>query len=437
MKLSLLITGQIRNADEFRALVREIDCVKNRFQRIVFSSWSDHIRLAQHLIFDENIESYIEFCDCGQLVPIVDTLHGRFKSFLAQHQQLALGLDILDDSSHVLRVRADFKSQVTGHFRQLIDILDAAWPPNASKCLILGAGGFVPCFIEDRILMLTPHAAEKLKNMPMAKLYNNDHYNIYPEYLIYSTILDWRSSGLQFLKHDHRFGNGPFHISEYDKVVFGNNYEFIVKEYIDRFENSFAFLGDAAAEVGIQALYSEMGLYAGYDSRDMATFKDRWQHKIREFYNGSITIDEFHDMHENHGFRGVEAEKQTLNMFKNEYMCQRYSNVVEWSGLGIDSIFYYEYLELLGCSLFLLGHADRARAVLEDVVDSDKAGLECYFYLVMILASAGDYVKLEKISRACLEKFPNEARVVEHIEGVWKSIGRTPSSDLPFPSANA
>ncbi|WP_166144757.1 hypothetical protein [Methylosinus sp. RM1] len=97
-----------------------------------------------------------------------------------------------------------------------------------------------------------------------------------------------------------------------------------------------------------------------------------------------------------------------------------------------DSIFYYEYLEIFGCSLYFLGRVDHARLILDEVVASGKAGQECFFYLVMIVASAGDYGRLEQISRLFLERFPNGTRVKEHIEGVWKSVDRTPPSDLKF-----
>lgn len=432
MKLSLLITGQIRNEAEFRILVREIDCIAHRFHKIVFSSWSDQLRLAQATVSDKKTGYHIEFCDCGHLLPLIDTLHGRFKSFLAQHQQLALGLDLFDADSHVLRIRADFKSQVTGHFRQFIDILDAAWRLDESKCLILGAAGFVPCFFEDRILMLTPSAAVKLKNMPMANIYKIDNYNIYPEYLIYSTIMDGYDLVEVFLRHDHRYIGNDCNISEYDRIAFGKNYEIFVEKYIERFEESFVFLGDAAFEVGMHELFSEIELYLGFDSRDKATFKDRWRTKVREFYNCSDRLDRAHPPEKSRGFDGIESEKQTLNMFKNEYVCQRFSNIVEWSGLSKESIFYYEYLEMVGCSLYFLGRADHARPILDEVVASGKAGQECFFYLVMIVASAGDYGRLEQISRLFLERFPNETRVIEHIEGVWKSVDRTPPSDLKF-----
>ncbi|WP_166144754.1 hypothetical protein [Methylosinus sp. RM1] len=222
---------------------------------------------------DNETGCHIEFCDCGWLLPLIDTLHGRFKSFLAQHQQLALGLDIFDADSHVLRIRADFKSQVTGHFRQFVEILDAAWRLDESKCLILGAAGFVPYFFEDRILMLTPSAAAKLKNMPMANIYKIDYYNIYPEYLIYSTMMGGYDLGDLFLRHDHSYVENACHISEYDRIAFGENYEIFVERYIERFEESFMFLGDAAFEVGMHELFSEIGLYLGFDSRDKATLK--------------------------------------------------------------------------------------------------------------------------------------------------------------------
>jgi len=232
-------------------LVKEVYDAAPRFEKIIFSSWSDHIKLAKDIVDEVGGVSLVEFCDCGQLLPLIDTLQGNFRSFLAQHQQVALGIDCFDLDSYVLRIRADFKAQVTGHFQQFVDVLDAAWRLDESKCLVLAAGGYVPCFFEDRILMLTPGAALKIKNLPMINLYYSDHHNMYPEYLIYSSIMRDCDYGGVFLNHDSRYRGDPLRITEYDRRAFGVDYETLVNDYIERFQKTFVFLADAAARAGV------------------------------------------------------------------------------------------------------------------------------------------------------------------------------------------
>ena len=176
----------------------------------------------------------------------------------------------------------------------------------------------------------------------------------------------------------------------------------------------------------VHPAFSELGLYVGFDSQDIATFKDRWRFKIREFYKSSDQLVALGDTRHADGFYGIEMEKQTLNLLRNEYHCQRFENVINSDHFPKQSIFYYDYLEILGCSLCLAGQAERALDVLEEAVAADKAGFEAYFYLVTMLASAGDFERLENISRVFLEKFPNEPRAIAHVDGVWKSLGRKP-----------
>ncbi|TRL33953.1 hypothetical protein FM996_10490 [Methylosinus sporium] len=419
MKLSLLMTGQIRDRRKFETIVDGVTAAKSCFDKIVFSSWSDHVSIAREVFSSRESAVEIDFCDSLQVLPLRAVINRDIMSFLAQHQQISFGVGRLDRDSYVIRIRSDAEFSSSSAFVELIELVKRCWaiPDYQQKSMVIGASFMIPYFFDDRILLLTPNAADCIRNVRLESLYSFDYYNLFPEYIIYSSVIEAGCTENLFCRHDHRYrmrdGNDRF--SDYDFCVFGSAYSNYVANYLDKTSSNVAFFRDAAINCGFVELFDQIFTKIGFDCVDWATFENNWmKHIDRYSAQYSIWIQRGGEL-SSASDAEVESQKQTFNFVYSEYANGKYDNVIRLSQAGRGSLFERNYAELEGASLFLLGHIEQATELLWQNFSDGHRGPEQMFYLVTGLAAAKETSKFNTVARTLVSTFSAEERFVQHV----------------------
>lgn len=425
MRISLLITGQVRDEARFRLIAQSALAARDRFEKVVFSSWSDQVSIAEATFASLGAKERIIYCNSGQALPVEPTINRDIKSFLAQHHQISLGLEHLGEDSYVIRVRADSPVDYLEYFLDLHDIVEDFWsrPKFSRRSLLVAASFNVPFFFDDRTLMLTPSAIASVKSMPLSGLYRYDHNNLFPEYLIYSHILAENNVRGVFFEHDHRhrFHHSDCRFSAYDFAAFGAAYASYVIDYLQRFQSKFAFLRQFANETNRVELFDRLFPNVPADSFDFLTFYRRWSSHVDDYISQFDTWN--HENRDDAAVGSIELAKQTLNFMLSEYVQRRYDNVIRLAQSISGSFFQNHFVELAGCSTFLLGDHTRAREILMGNFEAGHRGFEQLYYLSSILADMNNKHDLDIVAREFLSHHAENPRARQHITQIYSARG--------------
>ena len=127
MNINLIITGQVRNEESFLRLARCISESRARFKSVIFASWSEEIGQVSALLSGHPLSAEMELVNCGSCT-FGPTISNRdISSFLAQHQQIACALQVIDTEAYLMRLRADFDPVDSDQFRAFVDLVETIW----------------------------------------------------------------------------------------------------------------------------------------------------------------------------------------------------------------------------------------------------------------------------------------------------------------------
>jgi hypothetical protein len=427
LKISLLVTGQIRDRQRFELIADAIIATMPRFDKIVFSSWTDQVEAAREIFSSRGADGNIDYCDSRRILPLSPNLNRDVMSFIAQHQQIALGLHRIGSDSHVVRIRCDAEIESPNVFMEMIDLIASCWrqADYFDKTLILGASFTVPYFFEDRFLMLSPKAAASLRDMTLDSIYSLDYFNLFPEFILYSRVIGGARPTGQFHTHDHRYSRKQPSIkfSDYDFAVFGPTYPQQVIAYLDGFQTNVSFMRQLAVESGQHRLYDRLFPSVPFDCFDFWAYYKMWTSQVDEYMHLYASWVERGHRWSASAAATVESEKQSLNFALTEYFQRRYDTVIALSKSCKSDIFKAQHAELEGCSLFLLGDAERATDLLLSNFADGHRGFEQMFYLVTALASAGDVDRLKVVAREFVSLFGNDERCLRHLRAISAGSG--------------
>lgn len=294
MKISLLITGQIRDRAVFENLLGCINSCADHFNKIIYCSWDEEISRARQIA--ANFDRLI-LVEAGALLPVRAFRDASIISYIAQHQQICSGIDETGGADFLLRIRADNAALTTETLALLHDVIELSLSSESDrpKSIILGASGRIPFFFDDRIMMLSPDMQAAIRDKPLSSLYQVDSRNLFPEFLFYSAGVS-KNKLFRFIAYDHRLRHyevclrSVLHgVSTFGKI------EYIagVHEYLNYFDENFIFFKDALAkhpkiseadELGRLSVVSILStIVAGFDVHTISEFKAGYMKNIADY----------------------------------------------------------------------------------------------------------------------------------------------------------
>ncbi len=417
MTLNLIVTGQVRNEESFLRLVGCISESRDRFKSVVLASWSEEVGQVRDLLSGHPLLAEIEFVDCGSCT-FGPTISNRdVSSFLAQHQQIACALQVIDTNAHLVRLRADFDPVNSDQFSAFVDLIETIWsdPLMTSNILVFGADDNTPYFFEDRILLLPPNRATALIELSLSAMYRIDYFNLFPEFLFYSFLI---GGDVAFMQHDHRFKvrAGQLHqFTKYDAAAFGPRFAQLVLLYLSKIAQSVTFVRDGADFVGRLDLWrqiSEGGIAPlNFRIQSMREYSRTWTLQVEQ-YNAYFEANEYRTWSPQSSAAVIE-DKIALNAIHVKYFS---GNTVGVLGSSSSStLFSQEIKEFKGASNVVSGNIAAGQAMLLELFNEGYVGFEQSFYLSRLAALERDQALYNKIKTVFLERYGSIARVVDHL----------------------
>ncbi|MEE7503756.1 hypothetical protein [Methylobacterium mesophilicum] len=185
--MNLLITGQIRNVAAFDEQIRHVRKHRPVFEKVAFATWTQEILHNAEPV--ANASDVFTMLDAGNILPVTPLINRDILSFIAQFRQLACGFSHFNDNRPILRVRADDADICGVDLTELIAAVSADWSRRrAVTTVVKGAARNIPCFLDDRLFILSPDLISKLQRLSLASFLDMPQNNIFPEFLIYSQL---------------------------------------------------------------------------------------------------------------------------------------------------------------------------------------------------------------------------------------------------------
>lgn len=417
MNINLIITGQVRNEETFLRLARCISESRNRFKSIVFASWSEEIGQVSTLLSGHPLLGEMELVNCGSCT-FGPTISNRdVSSFLAQHQQIACALQIIDTESHLVRLRADFDPIDSEKFRAFVDLIETIWsdPLTTSNILAFGVDDITPYFFEDRVLLLPPTRVANLKNLSLSRIYSIDYFNLFPEFLFYSALIGGEAA---FMQHDHRFrirAGSLDRFTEYDAAAFGPRFAQLVLVYLSQIAQSVTFVKDGADLVGRLDLWRQIsdGGIAPINFRiqTMHEYRRIWAYHVEQYNSYFESMDSRTWSPQDSAI--AISDKITLNALHLKYFSGDCAGVL--NSHSSSTLFDKEIKEFKGASNVVNGDIAVGRAILIELFNDGYVGFEQIFYLSRLVALERNHALYDKIKTAFLEHYGSIPRVVDHL----------------------
>ena len=208
IKISLLITGQIRDKKIFEDIIYKVSKVSHLFENIVFSTWYSEIAGNRSLI--KKLSPYAEIVNCSR-TPIGVDLAPEMVSFFAQHQQICNGFKYIHKKAIILRIRADkeyfikedinhlvnsiksFKFKKYNLKNRLVEKISESINWNNPylysynfPLIVSNLGKSVPFFFKDLEFIIGGRFRESIQDIKITDIYGHDPFNLFPEYLFFS-----------------------------------------------------------------------------------------------------------------------------------------------------------------------------------------------------------------------------------------------------------
>lgn len=197
-RVHLLVTGQIRNVEAFDKLIKHLRMHRHAFEKAAFSTWTQEILYNPDCV--SRAGDVLTMLDAGNLLPVTPLINRDIVSFIAQFRQLTCGFSYFNDDCPVLRVRADDADISSVDLTELVNAVSREWKCRQSVTTVVkGTTPNIPCFLDDRLFILSPHHISKLQSLPLASLLGLPQANLFPEFLIYSPLFLGSSQDLDMI----------------------------------------------------------------------------------------------------------------------------------------------------------------------------------------------------------------------------------------------